>query len=110
MALQDRSGRMSTPVQDEGDCPLMGALSTTQTWRVTIAYPNKLVFLTRCHALVESPTPPIYGQHVRACFGLATIVSKRPRRIPAGLTRIEAYAYRRHIVRGAHDERSSHDC
>ena len=76
------------------DYQLMPALSTNHTWRVRARYANNPPGPLHGYEYIESLTTPQHGRSFASLWGKATIQSKRPRRVPCGMTRAELqYVY-----------------
>jgi hypothetical protein len=65
-------------------------LTTAHTWRVKVRYDGNPAGPHVGTELVVSEQPPEHGTSFLGVWGRATIQSRRPTRIPAGLTRTQA--------------------
>ena len=70
--------------------------STVNTWRVRVRCTGMVGSFTKGEDLVENDTPPQHGERYRGSQGWHTVQSRRPTKIPPGLSRTEAFVYGKH--------------
>jgi len=76
---------------------MLERLTTEHTWRVRVRYANNPAGPHQGTELLERATPPRHGDTFPGVWGRATIQSKRPTKIPPGLTREEALCWGRRV-------------